>query len=66
MEPDIRQTLSDKLAREINAEIDADTIKRHRRGERLVPDGRGSYEWVYIVDEAGNPVHPKPGEYGTL
>lgn len=60
---DIRQQLSDMAIRDIHAEIDADTIKRWSRGERLIPDGRGSYEWVLFVDSNGNATHPKEGEY---
>lgn len=66
MEPDIRQQLSDMAIREIHAEMDFDCMRRHARGERLMHDGRGGYEWVYIMDAAGSPVHPRPGEYGTL
>jgi hypothetical protein len=35
----------------MNAEIDADTIKRYHRGERLTEDG-----WVHFFDEHGNSV----------
>ena len=53
---DIRQQLADDMAREMIADIDRETIKRLNMGQSLVPDGRGGYEWAYVVDANGNPV----------
>lgn len=60
---DIRQVLSDNAIADFHAEVDADTIKRYMRGHRIVPDGRGGYEWVHFVDDNGNLLHLKEGEY---
>ena len=49
------QKLSDKLIRELNDEIDTNTIKRYKRGERLIGTNHG-YEWVYVVDQNGNQI----------
>lgn len=66
MEPDIRQTLSNLAIRDMHAEMDFDCMRRHARGQRLFPDGRGGYEWAYVVDDHGNTVHLRPGEHGSL
>lgn len=50
METSIQQQLFEIMIREMNAEIDADTIRRFNRGERLICTEHG-YEWVYVVDE---------------
>lgn len=47
---DARQRLSDIMIREMNAEIDADTIQRFNRGDRLIRTEHGP-EWVYLVDQ---------------
>jgi len=47
---DIRQQLSNTMIREMNAEIDADTIRRFNNGERLIRTETGP-EWIYVVDE---------------
>lgn len=56
---DIRQQLSDTMIREMNAEIDRDTIRRFRNGERIVQTEHGPV-WTYFVD-ANNKVVDENG-----
>ena len=55
-EYDVRQQLSDTIIKEMLAEIDADTIKRYRRGERLIPTTDGGHVWSYLVDSMNRVV----------
>ena len=55
MDDDARKRLSDDLIREMNAEIDRDTIARWNRGERLVKWADG-YHWTYITNKDGKVV----------
>ena len=52
MSEDYRQQLADSLVKEMLDEIDADTIRRYKLGQRLLRVG--SYEWFYIVEDKGN------------
>jgi hypothetical protein len=52
---DVRQRLADEMIREMNAEIDRDTIRRFNNGERLIRTETGP-EWVYVVDENGKMI----------
>lgn len=56
---DVRQRLSDMMVKEMLAEIDADTIRRFKRGERIVQTEHGPV-WTYFVD-ANNKVVDENG-----
>ncbi len=56
---DIRQQLSDMMIRDMNAEIDRDTIRRFRLGQRIIQTEYGP-EWTYFVD-ANNKVVDENG-----
>ncbi len=59
---DIRQQLSDAAIKDMLSEIDADTIKRFSRGERLLPLEGGGHVWSYLVDANNKLVN----EHGYL
>lgn len=61
---DIRQQLHDEMVREMNAEIDRDTIRRFNNGERLIRTETGP-QWVYVVDE-NNRVIEDPDRLKSL
>ena len=52
---DVRQILSDQAIRELVAEIDANTMNRIGKGQRLVQTENG-LEWCYFVRADGRPV----------
>ena len=58
-EDDIRQLLSDVMIREINEEIDRDTLRRFGLGQRIVQTEHGPV-WTYFVD-ANNKVVDESG-----
>jgi predicted GNAT family acetyltransferase len=56
---DARQQLSDMMVKDMIAEIDADTIRRYKLGQRIVQTEHGP-EWTYFVD-ANNKVVDQNG-----
>lgn len=54
-ELDVREVMRDEIIREMLAEIDRDTFRRLRNGERIV-DGPHGPEWVYFVNRDGKVV----------
>ena len=56
---DIEKQLFDAHIREMNAEIDRDTILRYTRGERIIQTQHGPV-WTYLVD-ANNKVVDEKG-----
>jgi len=53
---DIREELANNCIKEMLAEIDADTIRRYKLGQRLLPVQGGGHEWFYIVNSDGKVV----------